>query len=99
MLNLLGGPNWQDNYCYAAVLVDCDKGEFYKQILFYVLGHFSKCIIPGKTVRVDIVFEAKDSSVVGTSTGIQRQNLFHVAFKVNVENCTRLNLVVIILNT
>ncbi|KAG6949567.1 hypothetical protein JG688_00014606 [Phytophthora aleatoria] len=48
VLNTTGGPNWADNQVDAPILVDEEGGaEFYKQPMYYVMGHFSKFLVPG----------------------------------------------------
>lgn len=44
---MTGGPNWANNFVDSAVIVNADKQEFYKQPMFYALGHFSKFITEG----------------------------------------------------
>uniref|UniRef100_A0A914M5N4 Glucosylceramidase n=1 Tax=Meloidogyne incognita TaxID=6306 RepID=A0A914M5N4_MELIC len=51
-LNMEGGPNWVNNVVDAPILVDGKKDEFYKQPMFYFIGHFSKFIPPG-SVRIN----------------------------------------------
>nr|XP_027228108.1 putative glucosylceramidase 4 [Penaeus vannamei] len=46
-LDTEGGPNWAFNFVDSPVIVDKEKGEFYKQPMFYALGHFSKVLVPG----------------------------------------------------
>lgn len=47
-LDMSGGPNWAENVVDAPILVDtADKGTFYKNPMFYFLGHFSKFLTPG----------------------------------------------------
>ncbi|XP_071656506.1 lysosomal acid glucosylceramidase-like isoform X2 [Patagioenas fasciata] len=46
-LDLQGGPNWVKNYVDSPVIVDSSKDVFYKQPMFYHLGHFSKFIPEG----------------------------------------------------
>lgn len=50
-LDTSGGPSWARNFVDSAVLVNATADEFYKQPMFYVLGHFSKFIQHG-CVRV-----------------------------------------------
>ena len=45
-----GGPSWVKHYCDSPIIVDNGTGEFYKQPMFYILGHFSKFIPPGSRV-------------------------------------------------
>ncbi|TMS38975.1 hypothetical protein L596_005585 [Steinernema carpocapsae] len=40
-LDTIGGPNLAKNYVDAPIIIDAEKGEFYKQPMFYVMGHFS----------------------------------------------------------
>ncbi|RMX67539.1 hypothetical protein KXD40_003377 [Peronospora effusa] len=47
-LNTNGGPNWANNMVDAPILVDAQNGaEFYKQPMYYIMGHFSKFVPPG----------------------------------------------------
>ena len=39
-LDLEGGPNWVKNYVDSPVIVDSSEGIFYKQPMFYHMGHF-----------------------------------------------------------
>ena len=43
-----GGPNWAKNVVDAPIIANASSGEvFYKQPMFYYLGHFSKFLKPG----------------------------------------------------
>ncbi|KGL85907.1 Glucosylceramidase, partial [Charadrius vociferus] len=53
-LDLEGGPNWVKNYVDSPVIVDTSEGIFYKQPMFYHMGHFSK-FIPEGSQRVGLV--------------------------------------------
>ncbi|NWT03746.1 GLCM Glucosylceramidase, partial [Mionectes macconnelli] len=46
-LDLEGGPNWVKNFVDSPIIVDGSKDVFYKQPMFYHLGHFSKFIPEG----------------------------------------------------
>nr|XP_053632505.1 lysosomal acid glucosylceramidase-like [Cherax quadricarinatus] len=46
-LDILGGPNWANNFLDSPVIVDTEANEFYKQPMFYTIGHLSKFVIPG----------------------------------------------------
>ncbi|NXC77781.1 GLCM Glucosylceramidase, partial [Anhinga anhinga] len=46
-LDLEGGPNWVKNYVDSPIIADSSKDIFYKQPMFYHLGHFSKFIPEG----------------------------------------------------
>ncbi|KAF1331291.1 putative glucosylceramidase 3, partial [Globisporangium splendens] len=59
VLDTNGGPNWAKNYVDAPILVDEVGGkEFYKQPMYYIMGHFSK-FLPAGSVRFDFP-KAKD---------------------------------------
>ncbi|VDN00299.1 unnamed protein product [Onchocerca ochengi] len=63
-LDLKGGPNFAKNYVDAPIIVNATADEFYKQPMFYILGHFSKFIPPG-SVRIDLHFYLKPISYEG----------------------------------
>ncbi|XP_045135421.1 lysosomal acid glucosylceramidase-like isoform X2 [Portunus trituberculatus] len=50
-LDSTGGPNWAGNTVDAPVIINTEKDEFYKQPMFYVLGHFSK-FVPAGSVSI-----------------------------------------------
>jgi len=52
-LDLQGGPNWAGNFVDAPIIVNPEDGEFYKQPMYYALGHISRFIPPG-SVRVGL---------------------------------------------
>lgn len=35
-----GGPNWVNNFDNSPIIVNASAGEFYKQPMFYAVGHF-----------------------------------------------------------
>ena len=37
-----GGPNWAGNFVDSPVIVNEASGEFYKQPMYYALGHISR---------------------------------------------------------
>ena len=47
LLDQNGGPNHVDNYCFAPIHGDTDKGELIYTPTYYYIGHFSKFIRPG----------------------------------------------------
>jgi glucosylceramidase len=73
-LNPQGGPSWARNYIDSAIIVNVTANEFYKQPMFYALGHFSK-FLPEDCVRIGLqpqeekgvsalAFQTPDSAVV-----------------------------------
>ncbi|XP_025268402.1 glucosylceramidase [Camponotus floridanus] len=45
-LDMTGGPNWVNNFVDSPIIVNNKRDEFYKQPMFYALGHFSKYVPP-----------------------------------------------------
>ena len=39
-LSVKGGPNWVSNFDDSPIIVNEAQKEFYKQPMFYVMGHF-----------------------------------------------------------
>ena len=73
-LNPQGGPNWAKNFVDAAIIVNTTANEFYKQPMFYALGHFAK-FLPEGSIRIGVepqekngvsavAFQTPDSAVV-----------------------------------
>ncbi|XP_003999772.2 lysosomal acid glucosylceramidase isoform X2 [Felis catus] len=58
-LNPEGGPNWVRNFVDSPIIVDITKDTFYKQPMFYHLGHFSK-FIPEGSQRVGLLASEKN---------------------------------------
>uniref|UniRef100_A0A8D0HJS5 Glucosylceramidase n=1 Tax=Sphenodon punctatus TaxID=8508 RepID=A0A8D0HJS5_SPHPU len=57
-LDMQGGPNWVNVYVDSPVIVDSANDLFYKQPMFYHMGHFSK-FIPEGSQRVGLVISKK----------------------------------------
>lgn len=55
-LDMTGGPNWINNFVDSPIIVNSAADEFYKQPMFYVLGHFSKYVQPN-SVRIGTTME------------------------------------------
>eukprot|EP00164_Ancoracysta_twista_P004549 GFYU01006135.1.p1 GENE.GFYU01006135.1~~GFYU01006135.1.p1 ORF type:complete len:534 (-),score=199.34 GFYU01006135.1:26-1627(-) len=52
VLDMKGGPNHANNNVDAPILADTEKGNvFYKQPMYYYMGHFSK-FIPAESIRI-----------------------------------------------
>ncbi|KAG6584810.1 putative glycosyl hydrolase family 30 protein [Phytophthora cinnamomi] len=65
VLNTTGGPSWIDNLVDSPILIDEVGGaEFYKQPMFYAMGHFSK-FLPPDSVRVALTTSSSASSTLG----------------------------------
>ena len=37
-----GGPNWAENTVDAPIIIDAAAGEYYKQPMYYALGHVTR---------------------------------------------------------
>uniref|UniRef100_A0A915D9A4 Glucosylceramidase n=1 Tax=Ditylenchus dipsaci TaxID=166011 RepID=A0A915D9A4_9BILA len=48
-----GGPNFVGNFVDSPIIVNATSDEFYKQPMYYVLGHFSKFIRP-ESIRLGL---------------------------------------------
>lgn len=46
ILDMEGGPNWAQNYVDAPILFDLNNQTFYRQPMYYYMGHFSRFIRP-----------------------------------------------------
>ncbi len=53
-LNTMGGPNWANNFVDSPIIVNKTSDEFYKQPMYFAMGHFSKFIDEG-SVRFDLI--------------------------------------------
>lgn len=46
-----GGPNWTNSAVDSPIIVNATADEFYKQPMYYAMGHFSK-YLPEESVRI-----------------------------------------------
>lgn len=60
-----GGPNWSENFVDSPIIVNNTIDEFYKQPMFYAMGHFSK-YVPENSIRVNIDI-LNDTTLIGTA--------------------------------
>ncbi|XP_038044272.1 lysosomal acid glucosylceramidase-like [Patiria miniata] len=60
-LNMQGGPNWAKNEVDCPIIVDAENDAFYKQPMFYHMGHFSK-FVPAGSVRIGLHSSANNAS-------------------------------------
>ncbi|KAL4236076.1 hypothetical protein ACF0H5_004462 [Mactra antiquata] len=85
-LNMEGGPNWVNNFADSPIIVNADKDEFYKQPMYYAMGHYSKFVTPGSVVvshdknittakGVDAIFFRRDRDImIGNIVNIDEQS-------------------------
>jgi glucosylceramidase len=78
-LGMDGGPNWANNLVEGPVIVNQTADEFYKQPLFYIMGHFSKFVLEN-SIRIDVQlhgdFDSKHVSYVAFDNEQLRQTVF-----------------------
>ncbi|EFX69969.1 hypothetical protein DAPPUDRAFT_328613 [Daphnia pulex] len=53
VLDEKGGPNWSGNFVDSPIIINNILDEFYKQPMYYGMGHFSK-YIPEDSVRIGV---------------------------------------------
>lgn len=76
-LTMSGGPTWSDNNLDSAILVDHNSNAYYKNPMYYALGHVSRFIKPGSHV-VSSTITPKGSSVPSL-TGLRQDEIVFIA--------------------
>ncbi|XP_046398441.1 lysosomal acid glucosylceramidase-like [Ischnura elegans] len=76
-LDLTGGPNWAKNFVDSPVIVNATADEFYKQPMFYALGHFSK-FVPYGSKRIGISMNVNNQDSL--SMNAQSSDIYAIAF-------------------
>lgn len=98
-LDTSGGPNWVKNMADSPVIVNATADEFYKQPMFYAMGHFSKFVWPGSRVvfisatpsSFDVlVFHRPDENMVATLGNLNSEE---VSLSIHDPNVGWINLV------
>lgn len=64
VLDMEGGPNWVGNTHSAPIIVNPEAGEFYKNVQYYAMAHFSKFLPPG-TIRIGGTVEEEGTLELG----------------------------------
>lgn len=62
-LDMTGGPTGMGFTCDAPIIINYESDEFYKQPMFYAMGHFSKFLQPGSVI-IDVQSESTTSKFV-----------------------------------
>nr|XP_039266841.1 lysosomal acid glucosylceramidase-like [Styela clava] len=81
-LDMQGGPNWVKNFDNSPIIVNATADEFYKQPMFYHLGHFSK-YINENSVRVH---SQSDQQLKIKYTAVFRKDGYTVMVVLNKED-------------
>lgn len=68
-LDLEGGPNWVKNFVDSPVIVDGSKDVFYKQPMFYHMGHFrwvrgSQVLLPARAGAEPLCWSSPHSKFI-----------------------------------
>ncbi|CAB3410096.1 unnamed protein product [Caenorhabditis bovis] len=66
VLDMIGGPNLVKNYVDAAIIINKDKQEYYKQPIWHVMAHFSKFVKPG-AIRIGTYIAEKINDIEGVA--------------------------------
>uniref|UniRef100_A0A2A4K975 Glucosylceramidase n=1 Tax=Heliothis virescens TaxID=7102 RepID=A0A2A4K975_HELVI len=89
-LNTEGGPSWIDAAVDSPVIVNATAGEFYKQPMFYAMGHFSKFVPRGsRRVRVTVI---NDTNIQNIAFLTPNNTVVVVIFNKGAEEKVRLRL-------
>ncbi|CAH1187047.1 unnamed protein product [Phyllotreta striolata] len=65
-LNVQGGPTFINNFVDSPIIVNATANEFYKQPMYYAIGHFSKAI-PKGSIRQEIIPFSDDVMVTAAA--------------------------------
>lgn len=76
-LDAEGGPNWANNFVDSPIIVNASAQEFYKQPMYYALGHFSKAL-PRGSVKIDSQLQQPGSEAARNANSTK---LEYAAFK------------------
>ncbi|KAM8704289.1 hypothetical protein ACLKA7_008829 [Drosophila subpalustris] len=86
VLDEQGGPNYVHNYVDSPVIVNTtSRSEFYKQPIYYAIGHFSK-FVPEKSVRIETRSNETDAMAQLSVVGFQRPDESVALILYNDEN-------------
>uniref|UniRef100_A0A914GXF0 Glucosylceramidase n=1 Tax=Globodera rostochiensis TaxID=31243 RepID=A0A914GXF0_GLORO len=80
-LDLEGGPNLVRNFVDSPIRKSAkfSAGEFYKQPMFYALGHFSR-FVPRDSVVISSTLFSADGTKLADKT-LEKENVEHIAFQ------------------
>lgn len=67
-LNMSGGPTWSHNYLDSAILVDTEREAYYRQPMYYALGHLSRFIRAGAHVVPTSIWAAGQAEPMQTGS-------------------------------
>lgn len=76
-LDMSGGPTWSDNNLDSAISVDHKSNVYYKNPMYYALGHVSRFIKPGSYIVVSTI--TPKGSSIPSLTGLRQDEIVFVA--------------------
>lgn len=79
-LSTSGGPNWASNFVSAPIIVNETSHEYYKNPIFYAMGHFSKFLIPD-SIRIHHEAKTNDKENIMVTSFIRPDNGVSFNFK------------------
>lgn len=83
-LNTTGGPNWANNQVDSPIIVDQSSNKFYKQPMYYTLGHFSRFFKPDSVyIEPELVGDQRSFDGL-TFAAVEHEATGHIA--VNILN-------------
>jgi len=88
-LDPTGGPNWSKNFVDSPIIVNATADEFYKQPMYYALGHYSK-YIPEDSVRIHLDVEQKANFERFSATAFLRPDGMRTVVIVNRSDLEKL---------
>ena len=87
-----GGPNHKKNFCNSPVMLNKDSNNYYKNLCYYYIGHFSKVIKPGAvlianskyTGNIELTsFRNKDNSI---AIVLLNQNNYNKVYNICIQD-------------
>lgn len=82
-LNMDGGPTWLCNYLDAAILVDNQRQIYYKNPMYYALGHISRFIRPNSHLLATRVLSYGRTEPVNATSFPQEEDGAEAVFQVS----------------
>jgi glucosylceramidase len=66
VLDMTGGPSWTPGRLSSPIIVNATAKEYQKEPIFYILGHFSKFLVPD-SVRIELKMQSKIDKLYATA--------------------------------
>jgi len=66
ILDMQGGPNHLKNFCDAPIIADANTQTVHYQVMYYMMGHFSK-FMPPNSVRIGLSTDLESKGLLATA--------------------------------